>query len=273
VRTFAWEFLVFGLKQARACVFAASFFALLAVSRHLPPFGMARYDFLFLAALAVQAILLVTRLESPAEAAVLCGFHALGLTLELFKTHPAINSWSYPEAGMLRLGTVPLYSGFMYAAVASYMCQSWRLLRLELEGYPPPAVGVPLAAAIYLNFFTRHFVPDVRWLLAAAVLVAFRRAWVRFTVLDTPRRMPLVLSFALIGFFVWVAENVSTYLGAWVYPEQRGGWRVVSLTVISSWGLLVIVSFILVAALKHRRGYGSVDRCSIQPPPSTRSPS
>jgi hypothetical protein len=65
--------------------------------------------------------------------------------------------------------------------------------------------------------------------------------------------MPLVLSFALIGFFVWVAENISTYLGAWVYAEQRAGWRVVSLWIISSWVLLVIVSFILVADLKHVR--------------------
>ena len=29
---------------------------------------------------------------------------------------------------------------------------------------------VPLAAAIYLNFFTHHWLPDVRWLLAVLVL-------------------------------------------------------------------------------------------------------
>jgi uncharacterized membrane protein YoaT (DUF817 family) len=65
--------------------------------------------------------------------------------------------------------------------------------------------------------------------------------------------MPLVLSFLLIGFFIWVAENYSTYFGAWVYPHQRGGWRGVSLHILSSWFLLVIVSFILVADLKHVR--------------------
>jgi uncharacterized membrane protein YoaT (DUF817 family) len=52
---------------------------------------------------------------------------------------------------------------------------------------------------------------------------------------------------------VWVAENVSTYLGAWSYPGQLGGWEVVSLNKISSWCLLVIVSFVIVADLKYAR--------------------
>jgi uncharacterized membrane protein YoaT (DUF817 family) len=144
----------------------------------------------------------------------------------------------------------------MYAAVASYMCQAWRLLRLELEGYPPYWLSVPLALAVYANFFTHHFVPDVRWLLLAAVVVVFRRSRVHFTAWRQRRSMPLVLSFALIGFFIWVAENVSTYLGAWVYPEQRSAWHVVSFRIISSWFLLVIISFIIVADLKHVRRAG-----------------
>jgi uncharacterized membrane protein YoaT (DUF817 family) len=253
MRAFLEEFFLFGLKQARACVFAAAFFGLLFLSRHVPLSGLARYDFLFLAALVVQAVLLLSGLESKGEVQVLCGFHALGLTLELFKTHPAIGSWSYPEEAVLKLGTVPLYSGFMYAAVASYMCQAWRLLRLELVAYPSPRLSVPLAAAIYLNFFTNAFLPDLRWPLFLAVLVVFSRTWVRFTVRKQQRAMPLVLSFVLIGFFVWVAENISTFLGAWVYPSQRAAWQLVSLGILSSWSLLVIVSFILVAGLKHGR--------------------
>jgi uncharacterized membrane protein YoaT (DUF817 family) len=251
MRAFLWEFFLFGLKQARACVFAASFFTLLFLSRHLPLFGLARYDFLFLAAVAVQLALLGFGLESRAEVLVLCAFHALGLALELFKTHPAVGSWSYPEPAVLKLATVPLYSGFMYAAVASYMCQAWRLLRLELVAYPSPRLSVPLAAAIYLNFFTNQFVPDVRLPLMAAVLIVFARTWVRFTVWRRQRSMPLVVSFVLIAFFVWIAENISTFLGAWVYPGQRSAWRVVSLGILSSWSLLVIVSFLLVAGLKH----------------------
>jgi uncharacterized membrane protein YoaT (DUF817 family) len=253
MRAFLWEFFVFGLKQARACLFAGLFFGLLFLSRHVPLFGLARYDFLCLAAVAVQVVLLVTRVESKDEAMTLCAFHALGLALELFKTHPAIASWSYPEGGFLKVGCVPLYSGFMYAAVASYMCQAWRILKLELEHYPPYVLSVPLSAAVYLNFFTHHFIPDLRWPLAAAVVIVFWRTRVRFQVTDRLRKMPLALSFVLIGFFVWVAENISTFLGAWVYPEQQAGWRVVTADKISSWVLLVIVSFLIVADLKHMR--------------------
>jgi uncharacterized membrane protein YoaT (DUF817 family) len=261
MRAFLEEFFLFGVKQARACLFAAAIFGLLFLSRHIPLSGLARYDFLFLAALAVQAVLLLSGFESKGEAQVLCGFHALGLTLELFKTHPAIGSWSYPEEAVLKLGTVPLYSGFMYAAVASYMCQAWRLLRLELVAYPSPRLSVPLAAAIYLNFFTNAFLPDLRWPLILAVLVVFSRTWVRFTVRQQQRAMPLVLSFVLIGFFIWVAENISTFLGAWVYPGQRAAWQLVSLGILSSWSLLVIVSFILVAGLKHGRLRAATATC------------
>jgi uncharacterized membrane protein YoaT (DUF817 family) len=253
MRAFLWEFVVFGLKQARACLFAALFFGLLFLSRHIPLFGLPRYDFLCLAVVAVQALLLMTGVETRDEALTLGAFHALGLALEVFKTHPAIASWSYPEEGFLKIGNVPLYSGFMYAAVASYMCQAWRILELDLERYPPYALSVPLSAAVYLNFFTHHFLPDLRWPLAAAVVVVFWRTRVRFRVTNRVRRMPLLLSFALIGLFVWVAENISTFLGAWVYPEQRAAWRVVAPDKISSWVLLVIVSFLIVADLKHLR--------------------
>ena len=141
----------------------------------------------------------------------------------------------------------------MYAAVASYMCQAWRILELDLERYPPYVLSVPLSAAVYLNFFTEHFIADLRWVLAAAVACVFWRTRVRFRVTERTRRMPLLLSFALIGLFVWVAENISTFLGAWVYPEQREAWRMVSAGKISSWVLLVIVSFLIVADLKHMR--------------------
>ena len=32
--------------------------------------------------------------------------------------------------------------------------------------------------------------------------------------------MPLVLSFVLIGFFIWIAENIATFFSAWEYPNQ-----------------------------------------------------
>jgi uncharacterized membrane protein YoaT (DUF817 family) len=247
------ELFVFGIKQARACLFPGIFIAILLLSSHVPLFGMARYDFIFVGAVLAQVALVAFGVESRDEVLTLCAFHLLGVVLEIFKTNPAIASWSYPEEGFFEVFGVPLYSGFMYAAVASYMCQAWRLLDLDLKNYPPYALSVPLSVGIYLNFFTHHFLPDARWLLAVGVFAVFFKTRVLFTATDRRRSMPLVLSFLSIGFFVWIAENLSTYLGAWTYPGQAGGWEVVSLQKISSWCLLVIVSFVIVADLKHAR--------------------
>lgn len=245
------EFLIFGMKQAMACVFAGSFFLLLILSHWISIAGLPRYDFLLLGALAIQAFLIVARLETWREVAVLSLFHAIGMGLELFKTAPGIGSWSYPEAAFFRLGTVPLYSGFMYAAVASYMIQAWRLLDLRLTGFPSWRVALVLAALVYGNFFSNHYVPDMRWVLVAILLWVFRRTFVHFTVSDRERRMPLMLSFLLIGFFVWIAENLATYFGAWVYPDQTSQWVIVGPHKISSWMLLVVISFLIVASLQR----------------------
>lgn len=252
-KDFVYEFIVFGLKEAQACIFAASFFFILIFSSKIPLFGLPRYDFIFIAALLLQVILVATKIETLSELFVLSQFHLLGLALEIFKTHPAIGSWVYPEDGFFKILNVPLYSGFMYAAVASYMCQAWRIFRLNLVNYPSYRLSVPLCAAIYLNFFTHHFIGDYRWYLAIAVLITFRKTWVEFYVLEKKRQMPLLLAFFCIGFFVWVAENIATFYGAWVYPEQNKAWTFVSLGKVSSWVLLVIISLILVAALKHTK--------------------
>jgi uncharacterized membrane protein YoaT (DUF817 family) len=257
------EFLVFGLKEFASCVFAGSFLALLAVSSHLSVPGLYRYDMLFLGALAIQGVLIAARLETGREVAVLSLFHLAGMGLELFKTSPWIHYWSYPEPAFFRVGTVPLYSGFMYAAVASYLMQAWRLLHVRLAAFPPLWVAVGLCLAIYANFFTNHYMIDLRWPLAAAVLLVFRRTRVLFTITEVERRMPIALSFALIGFFVWLAENIATFFGAWVYPNQARQWAIVGPEKISSWVLLVIISFIIVAVLKTRfppRAAAIVDR-------------
>lgn len=246
------EFLSFGIKQARACVFAGSFFLLLFISRYVS-LGIPRYDFLFLAALGIQYVLYKTGLETKDEIKVIFLFHLLGLALELFKTHPAIGSWSYPGEGYLKIASVPLYSGFMYAAIGSYISQAWKLMKVEMVRFPPYRWSIPLAAAIYLNFFTHHFIPDFRWILSALVVIVFWKTRVFFTPDGERRSMPLTLSFILVAFFIWVAENISTYLGAWKYPYQLREWTLVSFDKISSWSLLVIISFIIVADLKMHK--------------------
>ena len=251
VRDWAWELFVFGVKEARASVFAGAFFVILFASNYLPLFGLARYDFIFVAAVLLQIALFLTRVETWDEVKVIFLFHLIGFALEVFKTHPAIGSWSYPEDGFFKIAGVPLFSGFMYAAVGSYIAQAWRVLRLELVGHPSYRWSVVLCAAIYLNFFTKHFVPDIRIVLIPAVVLFYARTWVTFVVTENRRWMPLPLGFCLIAFFIWVAENISTFYGAWKYPGQVHAWEVVSLHKITSWFLLVIVCFIVVAWLKH----------------------
>jgi uncharacterized membrane protein YoaT (DUF817 family) len=248
---FTVELIHFGLKNARACLFPVFIFGMLALSRAVP-LPVARYDFLLFACLGMQAFMLATGLETRDELKVITLFHLLGLGLELFKVH--VGSWSYPEDALFEVAGVPLYSGFMYASVASFMIQAWRLFGLRFLRWPPTAMVVPLGALIYLNFFTHHVLADLRYALVVAVLVVFGRTRVAFTPVTTPRGMPLVLAFLLIGVFVWFAENIATYLGAWQYPDQGDGWRMVSLAKLSSWSLLVIVSMMAVVQLKRVKG-------------------
>lgn len=247
----ARELIYFGLKEARACVFAGSFFVLLFLSNHIPLFGLPRYDFLFLAALALQVILYLTKIETWDEIKTIFAFHIVGTALELFKTHPDVGSWSYPEEAFFKIATVPLFSGFMYAAVGSYIAQAWRILKLELEEPPNYTAMLLLGILIYANFFTNHFIPDLRLLLIPAVFLLFARTGATFVVTSIRRTMPLALAFCLIAFFIWIAENVSTFWGAWQYPNQVHIWNVVSTNKITSWFLMVIISFIIVAYLKH----------------------
>jgi len=246
-----YEFIVFGLKEAQACIFAGSFFALLFLSNHIPLFGHHRYDFLFLSAIALQVILFVTKVETWDEIKTIFLFHVVGTLLELFKTHPDVGSWSYPEEAFFKIVTVPLFSGFMYAAVGSYIAQAWRILKLELREPAPYAAMVLLGVAIYANFFTNHFIPDLRILLIPAVFLLFARTEITFIVTNKRRSMPLALGFCLVAFFIWIAENLSTFWGAWQYPNQVHVWDVVSTNKITSWFLMVIISFIMVAYLKH----------------------
>lgn len=241
------ELSTFGLKLLISCKFAICFFALLAFSQFFT-FWLPRYDFLLIAMLLVQAIFIHFKIETFQELKVITCFHIIGLIFELFKTHPSIGSWSYPEPSFFRIGTVPLYSGFMYASVASFVIQSWRVLNIELKDYPSPFVTLPLAILIYAHFFIKYIGIDLRGVLLIAVFVIYLKTKVFFT--TTKRRhIPLSIGFLLVGFCLWIAENISTFLRAWQYPHQAAQWSLVGNTKIGAWFLLYVVSFILVTNL------------------------
>lgn len=249
VKAFASALWAFGWQQALSCLFPVLIFATVGFTKVVSIPGIPAYDFILAVCLLVQVLMVKFKLETTDEVKVICLFHLIGLVLELYKVR--MGSWAYPQDAWTKVGGVPLYSGFMYASVASYMCQAWRRLDIRLIGWPKAYWTVPLGAAIYLNFMTHHYTVDLRWWLAALLLIVFSRTQVEYHVLEKPHRMPLLAAFLLIGLFVWFGENIATFLGAWQYPNQRQGWSMVHLGKISSWVLLVIVSFMIVAQLKH----------------------
>lgn len=60
----------------------------------------------------------------------------------------------------------------------------------------------------------------------------------------------------MIGFFLWVAENMATFLGAWQYPDQGDVWQMGHAGKFGSWVLLVSLSFVLVSLLDRRAAAG-----------------
>ena len=207
------EFLVFGLKQAWACLFGGLMLAMILITRlWWPDIGLARYDAWFLAALLIQAAMLA-----------------------------------------FRLGGVPLFSGFMYACVGSYMARIQRIFDIRFTRYPPVWATVLLALAIYVNFFSHHFIYDFRWLLFAATAILYARSFMHYRVFRFRHAMPMLLAFLLVALFIWIAENIGTWSRAWIYPDQADGWTLVSWSKLGSWYLLMLISVVLVTLVHPPR--------------------
>ncbi len=248
-----YEFALFVFKQGWACLFGALMLGLLLGTHFFyPPHAdLARYDFLTITALAIQMAMLGLRLETWEEAKVIIAFHVVGTVMEVFKT--SAGSWVYPEASLLRIGGVPLFSGFMYGAVGSYIARVWRIFDFRFERYPRSPWPQLLAVAIYVNFFAHHWLPDIRLALFAGLAVLFWRTRIYFTVWQQPRWMPLLVGWCLVATFIWFAENLGTFAQAWTYPSQRDGWHLVTPMKLGSWYLLMYISFVLVAAVHKPR--------------------
>lgn len=252
-RLWFYEFLLFGFKQGWACLFGALMLALLLATHFLYPEGapLHRYDFLTLSALAIQLGMLVFRLETLAEAKVILIFHVVGTVMELFKT--SAGSWIYPEASVLHIGAVPLFSGFMYASVGSYIARVWRIFDFRYSQYPPRWTTYALAVAIYVNFFAHHWLPDIRLALFALTVLLFWKTRIHFRNWRAHRWMPLLLGFLLVALFIWFAENIGTFARAWSYPGQESGWEPVGIAKLGSWYLLMLISFVLVSLVNPVR--------------------
>jgi len=251
-----YEFVRFGIKQGWACLFGGLMLALLIATHLAYPTGawLARYDFLFLAALLIQAGMLAFKLETWEEAKVILIFHIVGTAMEIFKT--AVGSWIYPEPCIFRIGGVPLFSGFMYAAVGSYIARAWCLFDFQFTRHPPLWSLATLSAGIYVNFFAHHYTLDIRLGLFALAALLFGPATIHYKIWRVYRSMPLLLGLVLVALFIWLAENIGTFAKAWHYPNQRSAWELVPITKLGAWFLLMIISYTLVVAVHGVQAYG-----------------
>jgi uncharacterized membrane protein YoaT (DUF817 family) len=148
----ALEFLYFGIKEARACLFAGLFFSSVLLVPKSGWLGIPRYDLLFLIAIGIQLGMLWSKLETLDELKAVALFHLAGFALEVFKVSGSIQSWAYPEAAYTKFWGVPLFSGFMYASVGSYIIQAWRLFDLRIRHHPSYWMAALIALLIYVNF-------------------------------------------------------------------------------------------------------------------------
>jgi uncharacterized membrane protein YoaT (DUF817 family) len=248
-----YEFFRFGVKQAWACLFAGVAIGLMIATWQFYPAGapLARYDFLLLGMVAVQAAMLAGKLETWEEAKVILIYHVVGSVMEIFKT--SVGSWIYPEPNFFRIAGVPLFSGFMYSCIGSYIARCWRLFDFEFSGHPRRSHLIALSIAIYVNFFSHHYIVDLRWLLFAWAGWLFLPARVHFRVWHRHRSMPLLLGLVLVSLFIWFTENIGTFTKTWLYPSQKLGWSMVSIDKLGSWFLLLIISYTLVSLVNAPR--------------------
>jgi uncharacterized membrane protein YoaT (DUF817 family) len=240
----------FAYHEAMACLFAVFILAMLMITHLAPLPFLPRYDVMLVACILMQiAMVWWLKIETVDELKVICLFHILGTTMEIFKV--TMGSWSYPGEAYSKFLGVPIYGGFMYASVASYITQAWRRLDMVITNLPSTAINVIIGLSIYLNFFAHHFIYDFRYLILGTVGIIYLNTTVHFTAGVYRLKMPLIISFGLIGFFIWFAENIATFFGAWQYPNQAHEWNLVHPGKVLSWLLLFIVSFLIVAQLKR----------------------
>jgi uncharacterized membrane protein YoaT (DUF817 family) len=182
VRLFLIKLWHFGIANGRASAFGIYLSCVLLFTRFVSIPSIHPYDFIFIAAISYQAVALLLRKETWREFAVIGVFHVLATGMELFKTNPAIGSWTYPaiSGATFVIGTVPLFSGFLYSAVGNYISRAMRYLDLEYRLMPQYYHLWIVSALVYINFFTHHFTIDIRYVIFAYVFFIFYKTKIYF---------------------------------------------------------------------------------------------
>jgi uncharacterized membrane protein YoaT (DUF817 family) len=163
--------------------------------------------------------------------------------------------WS-PDWALHRYDALLVFALLTQALFLRFGLETWaearviRIFEMRFAPYPPLWMTWALAAGIYLNFFAHHFLPDIRIGLLAATVLVFGRTRVWFCVAEQDRWMPMVVAGALSAGALWLAENVGTATGTWLYSGQRPD-HLVSFAKLGSWYLLLYVAFFTVTLVSR----------------------
>jgi uncharacterized membrane protein YoaT (DUF817 family) len=175
------------------------------------------------------------------------------MAMEIFLTHPAIASWQYPQPAWFKIWTVPLFAGFMYSAVGSFFARSLRLYNVSFEFLPKFGHMLTLAVLSYINFMSKFFVPDIRYVLFAWSVWMFWKTKISFELQHHSIQLPMLPILWVLAFIIWIAENVSTFYKIWLYPSQVDAWHMVGWGKLGSWYLLLLLSLVLVLKILGTR--------------------
>ena len=248
-------------KQISASIFGLFLLTIIILTKYYNPLAshLHRYDFIFIMAVIFQCLLIVLKYETKNETVVIIVFHILAVIMELFKTSDNVRSWYYPEEYLLGINNVPLFTGFMYSAVGSYLARSWKIFDIKFNNYPKLEFTIVLVTLIYINFFTQHYLYDIRLFLLIVSFGLFYNTRVHITIAHKQIEVPLLLIWILIAILIWLAENIATFAGIWLYPNQMKEWEMVGVSKLSSWYLLMILSFVLISLIKLAEHLNIVD--------------
>ena len=216
--------------------FPIIFFLILLLS-YVIPVGIARYDFVSLAVLLFYGVFFIVRRRNLKDFLLHILVHIIGVVFEMYKVQQL--SWAYPEAGLLMLGGVPLYSGFMYTVLVDFIDRFMRVTRLQVSITFPWKVVFLLCFFIYLNFFIIHVAAiDFRYSLVVLSAFLLWKMPIRLLIKKSTIRSNMLVLMVVFASVVWCGENIATFSGAWLYIDQLDGWIPVSPHKLISWYLL-----------------------------------
>lgn len=241
------QFLIFSRKQAYSALFGGVLLFFIMLTKFVTIPGIYRYDLLFIIAIITQVVLVTLKLETKKEVIFILIFHLLAMCMEIFKVY--IGSWIYPSKAILSIYGVPLFTGFMYSAIGSYMVRAWKINEFRFVDLPKQPYLLLLGLLIYLNFFSNHYIVDLRYFMFIFAIILFWKTKFYVKITDRIIQIHPLLANALTAFVIWMSEQVGTFARIWLYPHQEYAWRPVGLHMFTSWYMLLILSFAIVASL------------------------